>query len=189
MAAPSSTVPDDAAEVGALTYAKEIVSGAATLFQEVPVVGEVCAAFLAFEQLVKTATSNQEDLAVLVELCDVVIKGVLERCSERSPALEEALRKLEKHVKGAEVVAQLCHGKGVKRVLQQVTLSGKISRDIAAVKQNVLDISIAISLVLSHDLHVSVCFPCCLLCSRTHMTARSAREGACGRPTKIPVEI
>lgn len=144
-----------AAKVAVLTYVQEVVSGAAELLQGVPVVGDVCTTFLAFEELAKTAASNKQDLIVLAELCDVVIKGVLERCSERSPVLGEAFRNLEKHVKGAEDAAQLCHGKGMKRV-KQVALSGKISRDIAAVRENVRDCSIAFNLVVGQDLHVSV---------------------------------
>eukprot|EP00903_Cladosiphon_okamuranus_P014963 g13850.t1 len=66
----------------ALSYGREVLATAATLFQEVPVAGEVCATFLAFEELVETAISNKEDLAVLRELCDVVIKSVAARTAK-----------------------------------------------------------------------------------------------------------
>lgn len=92
MAAPSSTVPTAVAtrpsptnaDVGVLTYVEEVVVGAATLLQQVPVVGDVCATFLSFQQLAETAKSNTEDLEVLRDLCDVVIKGVLDKRSDRS---------------------------------------------------------------------------------------------------------
>lgn len=135
----------------ALSYAQEILATAAALFQEVPVAGELCATFLAFEELVETARSNREDLAVLLELCDVVIKSVLRKgCSEYSAGLEEALGRLKMHMGAAKEVAQLCNGR-----VKQILLGRKISRDIAAVRKNVLDFSVTINVALTHDLHVS----------------------------------
>lgn len=79
------------------------------------------------------------------------IKGVLEGYSERSGVLQEIFRKLDKHVERAKEIAQLCNGS-----LEQFVLSRKISRDIATVKKNVLDLSITNRIVMSQDLHVSV---------------------------------
>ena len=142
--------PAAATKVGMFTYAREFAAGAATLFQEVPIAGEVFATFLAFEQLVDTARSNKEELVVLRELCDVVIKGVLEQCAERASVLEESFQKLKKYVNGAKEAAEQCKG-GMK----QLILSRKISKDIAAVRKNVLDFSVAINIVIGQDLSVS----------------------------------
>lgn len=139
-------------DLGVLTYAKEVVSGAAALLQEFPAVGELCKTFLSFEQLVETAKSNRDELVILRELCDVVIKGVLERCSERSDPYE-GLAALGVHVEKAKAVAKQCSsGGGVK----QFVMSRKTSKDIAAVKKKILDLSIMVNLVISNDLHVSV---------------------------------
>lgn len=61
-----------------LTNAREIVRGAASLLEEVPVAGDVCVTFLAFEELVGTAKGNKEEFSVIrLLLCDVAIKSVL----------------------------------------------------------------------------------------------------------------
>lgn len=138
-------------DLGVLTYAQEVVSGAASLLQEFPAVGELCKTFLSFEQLVETAKSNKEELVVLHELCDVVIKGVLERCSDRSDPYE-GLAALVVHVEKAKAVAKQCSKGGV---VKQVVMSRKTSRDIAAVKKKILDLSIMINMVIGNDLHVS----------------------------------
>ncbi|CAM9487492.1 unnamed protein product, partial [Ectocarpus sp. 12 AP-2014] len=122
------------------------------LLQALPVVGEVCETFLAFEQLVETAKSNKEELTVLKELCDVVIQAIFKRCAERSGGvLDESFRKLGKYVEGAKEVAQQCRGR-----VKQFVLNRKISRDIAAVGKNVLDFSVVINIVISHDLHAKL---------------------------------
>lgn len=138
-------------DLGVLSYAQEVTSGVASLLQEFPAVGELCKTFLSFEQLVETAKSNKEELAVLRELCDVVIKGVLERCSDRSDPYE-GLAALAVHVERAKAVAKQC-GKG--GVVKQVIMSRKTSRDIASVKKKILDLSIMINMVIGNDLHVS----------------------------------
>ena len=136
----------------ALSYAREFLATAATLFQEVPLAGEMCATFLAFEELVDTAKSRKEDLAVLRELCDVVIKSVLRGISwGNSCGIEEALRRLKEHMDGARDVAQLCNGR-----VKQFLLSRKISRDLVAIKQKLLDFSTVINVSLTHELHVSL---------------------------------
>ena len=141
----------------ALSYAREFLATAATLFQEVPLAGEMCATFLAFEELVDTAKSSKEDLAVLRELCDVVIKSVLRGISlGNSCGIEEALRRLKNHMDGARDVAQLCQlCNGCGRV-KQILLSRKISRDLVAIKQKLLDFSTVINVSLTHELHVSL---------------------------------
>lgn len=100
--------------------------------QEVPLVGIVCKTFLSFEKLVDTARSNKEDLAVLRDLCDVVIEVVLERRSDRSGLLKR-FKALEMHMKRAEVAAKLCSGR------VSFMFAKKISRDIAAVRKDLLD--------------------------------------------------
>lgn len=177
MAAPSNTVaPAAAAEVGFGTYAQEIGSQAAVLFQEVPAVSILFKTFLAFEQVVETAKSNKDELNILRQLCSVVINGVLERCSERSAALEEGCRKLGEYVKGAKDVAELCKG----GVMKKLVLSRRISRDIATVKQNVLDFSVAINVVIGSDLHVSVDLFIVHFLSHTSHTCRDCCEGGVG---------
>lgn len=120
------------------------------LMQEVPLVGIVCKTFLSFEKLVDTARSNKENLAVLRDLCDVVIKGVLDKRSDRSVLLK-GFKALEKHTKRAKEVAKLCNGR-VKPFL----LASKICKEIAAVRKDVLDFLTANELVLANELHVSV---------------------------------
>lgn len=130
MAAPSSTVPCPTnAGVDVLTYVEEVVVGAAMLLQQAPVVGDVCAMFLSFQQLVETAKSNTEDLEVLRDLCDVVIKGVLDKRSDRSGLLK-GFAALEKHVKKAEEVSKLCNGAGIRDTIRRCLLARKISGDI-----------------------------------------------------------
>lgn len=140
-------------KVSALTYVQETVSGAAALLQDVPIVGDVCKTYLSFEQLVETAKNNKAELAVLRELCDVVIRGVLDKRSDRS-GLFKGFAALEKHVGKAERVARLCNGVGIQAI-KRFVLARKICRDIASVRKNVLDLSTANNLVLTNDLHVS----------------------------------
>lgn len=164
MAAPSNAVPAVGkgpsatdAEVGVLTYVHEVSAGAATLLQEVPIVGSVCRTFLSLEQLVETANSNKEELAVLCKLCDVVIKGVLtRRWGSLGKPVEKGLEKLKTHVDKAEAVAPLCNEVGIgKKGVKQFMLHRKIRKEIAAVRKNVLDFSTTNNLVLTKDLHVS----------------------------------
>lgn len=140
-------------KVSALTYVQGTVSGAASLLQEVPIVGNVCKTFLSFEQLVETAKNNKAELTVLRELCDVVIRGVLDKRADRS-GLFKGFVSLEKQVGKAERVAKLCNGVGIQAI-KRFVLARKICRDIASVRKNVLDLSTANNLVLTNDLHVS----------------------------------
>lgn len=178
MSAPYETVVQPVAKAGAtalLTFGKEITAIVATLGKDVPLAGTVCATFLAFEELVETAKSNKEDLDTLLELCDAVVKTTMrERCSEYSAGLEEALLTLEKHLAAAKDVARLCNGR-----VKQFIMGRQIAKDIAAVRQNVVDFSATINVALSHGLHVSFIALSSLLTfgSRTQeMTAPSARE-------------
>lgn len=167
MAAPSSTVPPTNNEVSFFTYVREVLSETATLLQEapvavaaeaaglmedVPVVSVVCKTFLAFEQLVDTARSNKEDLATLLELCGVVIEGLLNKRWDRS-GLFKGFTALEKHVNKAREVAELCNGAG--RVARFV-LARKISRDVASARHDVLDFCATNDLVLTNDILVSL---------------------------------
>lgn len=124
---------------------------AAYLVQEVPVVGIVCKTFLAFEQFVETARSNKEDLATLRDLCAVVITGVLDKRPDHSGLFKEGFVALEKHVKKAEEVAQLCNGGRVKRLV----LARRICKDIVSVRNNVLAFCTANDVVIANDVHVS----------------------------------
>lgn len=156
MAAPLSTVPSARPksatdpEVGVLAYVQEAVVGAATLLQAAPVVGDVCATLLAFGQLVDTAKSNKEELAVLRKLCDVIIKGFLKRSSGLPEEAKQGFQDLKDHVVKAETVARLCGRGGIKFVLAR-----KICKDIAAVRKNVVDFSVAYNLVLTNAVHAS----------------------------------
>lgn len=167
MAAPVNTVPaarPDATdpEVGVLTYVQEVAVGAAALLQAAPVVGDVCATLLAFGQLVDTAKSNKEELAVLRELCDVVIKGFLTRSSGLQEEAAQGFQSLKQHVDKAKTVAKLCNGVGIRKGVKKFILAGKICKDIAAVRKNVHDFSAANNLVLTHALHVSTNTTICI---------------------------
>eukprot|EP00752_Nemacystus_decipiens_P008095 g7236.t1 len=159
-----------AREVSFFTYLREFVSGTAMLLQDmpvtvateaaglikdVPIVGMVCKSFLSFEQLVQTARSNKDDLAVLLELCDVVITGVLDNRSER-PVLFKGFVALEKHVKKAGKVAKRCNGVGIKDKMRQFVLARSICRDIVSVRNDVLAFCTANNLVLANDIHSKV---------------------------------
>lgn len=135
---------------GTAAISLAVATETAVLMQEVPLVGIVCKTFLSFEKLVDTARSNKEGLAVLRDLCDVVIEGVLEKRSDRSVLLK-GFKALQKHTKRANEVAKLCNGR-VKPFL----LASKICRDIAAVRKDVLDFCTANELVLANELRVSV---------------------------------
>lgn len=163
MAAPSSTVPPKK-EASFFTYVREVISEttatlkemplavaleAAGLVKDVPIVSIVCKTFLSFEQLVETARSNKEDLATLLELCGVVIEGLLDKRSDRT-GLFKGFTALENHVNKAKEVANLCNGR-VRRLI----LPGKICREIIAVRNDILAFCTAINLVFAHDTHVS----------------------------------
>lgn len=161
MEAPLPTIPSVAQrprptteEDGVLMYVQEVVSGAATLLQQVPVVGGVCATFLSLQKLVETARSNEEDLANLCDLCDVVIKGVLDKHSDRS-GLYQGFVALEVHVKKAEEVAKRCNGVGRKRSLKRFFLTRKTSDAIAAIRSNILSLTTANTLALTEETLVS----------------------------------
>ena len=179
MAAPASTVVPAAtpgpsptnAGVGALVYLREVLSGGATvsqdipvaiaseaagLMQEVPILGIVCKAFLAFEQLVETARSNQSDLATLRDLCNGVIKGVLKQRKNRPGFLAPGFTKLEQHVRQAEQVAKLCTGDRRRDKVKRAVLASKISKDIEAVRSDILAFCVVNDLALADDIHVSL---------------------------------
>lgn len=150
-----------------LIYVQEAVAGAATLLQDFPVVGIACRIFLSFGQVVEMATSNKDDLADLQELCDMVIKGVLTRWEKKSSSdvdLDDGFGLLAKHIEKAMEIAKRCRGNAVRQFL----LSRKISKDIAAVRKNVLGLCTANTLLLSASLHVSASSgrECCCCCCR-----------------------
>lgn len=147
------------ADAGVLTYrcVEEVVTGAATLLHQVPVVGDVCASFLSLNQLVETARSNKEDLANLSELCDVVIKGVLDKRSEHSCLLKGFVCGARKtRDKSREEVSKLCNGVGIKGSVKRCVLARKISNDIAAAGSNIVSFAIVNNLTITNDLHVSM---------------------------------
>lgn len=148
------------------SYVRESVSGTATLLenaplavatevahvmQEVPVVGIVCRTYLLLEQLVDTARSNKEELATLRDLCEAVIKGVLDKRSN-SGLLQEGFTKLREHVQKAKEVAQLCNKQ--KRGVAKYVLARKTCNEIATVRSNVLAFCTTSNLVLTDDIHV-----------------------------------
>lgn len=124
------------------------------MVESVPVVGVVCKSLLLFEQLVKTANSNRAELVVVLDLCDVLIKGVLKKQASGSD-LREGFAKLKEHVEKANGAAKLCNRTGIKAGVVNLFLAGKICKDIAAVKKNILDLCTANDLVLTNELHVS----------------------------------
>ncbi|CAN0482091.1 unnamed protein product, partial [Ectocarpus sp. 12 AP-2014] len=170
MAAPSNTVPVPPPtnnEVSFFAYLREVLSGAATLSEEVPVavaseaahlveefpvVGIVCKTFLAFEKLAETARSNQDDLATLRELCCVVVTEVLDKRSDRL-GLSKGFVALEKHVNKAEEVAQLCNNGG--RLKRQV-LARRICEDIVSVMNDVVEFCAANNVAITNDTHAKV---------------------------------
>lgn len=121
----------------------------------VPGIGAVCKTLLIVEGLVHTARSNKDELAVLLELCDVVSRGALDRCSNRSGEFH-GLTALAKHVDSVKDIAERCNYKGGRlAALGRVALSRKISKDIAAVRANVRDFATANNFALNTGLHVS----------------------------------
>ncbi len=172
MAAPSSTVPPHAGtgsgqantDVSFFTYIREVVSETATLLQEapvavtseaaglvqeVPIVGIVCKTFLSLEQLVETAKGNKDELAVLLELCGVVIEGLLDKRADRS-GLFKGFKALEKCVSSAKAVAKRCNG-----LVKPFILARKICKEIASVRSDLLAFCTMNDLVLTNDIHVS----------------------------------
>eukprot|EP00752_Nemacystus_decipiens_P005701 g5159.t1 len=139
-------------------YAQEMAAGTATFLQEVPaevvpVVGHMGKAFLAFEQLVETAKSNQQDLVVLRNLCDVVVRGVLTPRANRAGLPKDGFLKLRECVDRAEGVAALCNGVGRWK---RTVLSRKIMKDIAGIRQDLLDFCAMHQLVLADDTKAQV---------------------------------
>lgn len=144
-------------DVGVETYVEEIVVGAATLLQAVPVVGEVCATFLAFTSLVGTARSNKGNLRKLQHLCDIVIEGVLRKRSGRWKLLDEGFADLREQVKKAEDVAKLCNGVRLKEKLKRTLLAVKICGDIASVTVHLVNLATVHNLVVSAQIKVHEC--------------------------------
>ncbi|CAN0454055.1 unnamed protein product, partial [Ectocarpus sp. 8 AP-2014] len=139
--------------VSVLTYIREFTAGAATLLQEIPAVGIACKTYLAFEDLVQTATSNKLELCVLGELIELVLQRYVKRCAEREHrGVREELVALENHIKSAEGVAGLCNGKGLKR-LKHLTLCRRICNEIESVRKNVVHFCTINNLILSSELH------------------------------------
>ena len=161
MAAPSSTAVAAAApgpsshnaDVGVLRYLREVLAGGATvlqdapvaiaseaagLMQEVPIVGIVCKIYLTVEQLVDTARSNKDDLAKLKVLCDGTIRLVLKNRTRRPGFLEEEFGTLEPIVRKAEELVKSCNGDRCCDKMKRVVLARKISKDIAAVKNDIM---------------------------------------------------
>ncbi|CAN0014526.1 unnamed protein product, partial [Ectocarpus sp. 6 AP-2014] len=145
--------PEDSG-VSVLTYIREFAAGAATLLQEIPAVGIACKTYLAFEDLVQTATSNKLELAVLGELIDLILQRYVKRWAEREHQgrLREEVIALEKHLKSAEGVAGLCNGRGLKR-LKQLALCRRICNEIESVRKKVLHFCTINNLVLTSELH------------------------------------
>lgn len=134
-------------------YVREVVSGACAVFEEAPAVGLVCKTLLSVERLVFTAKGNRKELAVLLELCDVVTRGALNQWSMASavgPGVSEGAAALRRHVEGAKRVAAMCN----KGKIARFALGRKISRSIVSVKTNVVNFATVHNLSLSAGLHV-----------------------------------
>eukprot|EP00903_Cladosiphon_okamuranus_P011386 g10730.t1 len=153
----------------------EAFPGAATLIQEVPVVGAVFAAFLTLKELVEKAKSNKEDLASLLDLCNVVIKRVLRERAEGE--LEKDFRTLEKHLMEAKQVAQRCGDGPRNHLLHRLFLGSVISRRMAAVEKTLLDFSVTMRVDLSPDLDAE----------RREMAARLATKQEGHKPSSAQV--
>lgn len=161
--APLSTVGSTAAsstEPGALKYVQEFLVGAATVLQEVPTelvpfVGPVCRVFLSFEKFVETAKSNKGELDTLLQLCRVVIEGVLDRRSNRPTLPDEGFKKLRECVEDAEKLASFCSGTGKRERGKRFILARKISDDIAGIRSKLEAFCSVNILVLADDTHVS----------------------------------
>lgn len=134
-------------------YLEAFLTGAAGLLQDFPVVGAVCKAFLTFTQAVETATSNKDDLTELKELCNLVIKGVLQQRWEQKTGddLDDGFEKLKMCIERANEIANKCHGNAVK----QFIFSRRTSRDVAAIRKSVMGLCTANTLLLSASMHVS----------------------------------
>ena len=137
-------------KVSVSTYVRETATAVCTLFEEVPAVGAVCKTLLSVEKLVGTAKVNKDELEVLLELCDVVTRGFLDRCSAPCVPLER-VSSLRRHVDSAKRVTALCN----KGRFARFALGRKISRNITSVKTNVVNFATVNNLALSGDLHVS----------------------------------
>eukprot|EP00752_Nemacystus_decipiens_P017158 g15372.t1 len=171
MAAPSSTVPGSAASnsgpnptttyADALKYAKEVVAEAATLLQEmpaevVPIVGNVCKTFLAFKQLVEKAESNEGALSTLLQMCDVVVKDVLDARTDRPGFPKSGFTQLGEHVRKAEEVAKLCNGVRKRDRAKRFVLARKISKDIADIREDILAYCALYNIAVAVDTHATV---------------------------------
>ncbi|CAM9708667.1 unnamed protein product [Scytosiphon promiscuus] len=126
-----------ASGVGVETYLEEVMVGAATLLQAVPVVGEVCTSFLSFTALVSTARTNKDNLRTLQSLCDTIIEEVLIKQADRLGLLTKGFVSLREEVKKAEEVAKLCNGARLKEKIKRIVLAGKICGDIASITERI----------------------------------------------------
>ncbi|CAM9539557.1 unnamed protein product [Ectocarpus fasciculatus] len=136
-------------------YVREVVSGVCAVFEEAPAVGLVCKTLLSLENLVFTAKGNRKELAVLLELCDVVTRGALNQwtmASATGPGVSEGAAALRRHVEGAKRVAAMCN----KGKIARFALGRKISRSIVSVKTNVVNFATVHNLSLSAGLHVKL---------------------------------
>ncbi len=150
---PTANADDPEVEVGVLEYVQEAAAGAAALLQAVPVVRDVCATFLAFGRLVDTANRKQEELAVLRNLFDAVIKGFIRRSSDLPEEdAAQGSQNLKACVTKAMAIAKLCNKGGSIRD----DLAREMCYDIASVRKHVRGFSKAYDLVLTDAAHVSM---------------------------------
>ena len=144
----------DPAEPGVVLYLQAVTEGVAALLTEFPLVGIVANIFLSFTQVVETATSNKDDLTELQDVCDLMIKGVLQQHTEQKTGADElhdGFDKLRRHIERASEIATRCRGNAVKQFL----FSRRTSKDIASVRKSVLGLCTANTLLLSASMHVS----------------------------------
>lgn len=145
MAAPSSTVSKSRSTprirsgrfsegVSVSAFVIEVASGSQALSQEIPDAKVLCKTILSIEQQVRTAQTNQEELAGLLRLTDLATRSVLNSCEEVS---YRALTTLKKCVWKAKDVAAVCNRGRIGRMM----LGRNISRNIAAVKSDLVSLS------------------------------------------------
>lgn len=146
------------AEVSVSTYVRETavvtVSGEGS-FKEVPTASRaVCETLLDVEKIVHAAKFHRAELTSLLQLCDVVTRGILDRYTQSASPEDEGehlLPELQKLVSSTKKLSF----KISSSTRIGLRLPGKASKDIGTVKTSVISFATANNLAVTNFIYVS----------------------------------
>ena len=96
----------------------------------------VCKTLLDVEGLLETAKHHGEELAKLLERCNMVANATVDRCEERASDHENLLQGLEKLADCAKAIAELCNKE--RSSYRSLLLHRKISKDLKTLEARII---------------------------------------------------